>query len=248
MRAFFFFISSLIVCNATFAQPEEGKTFYHDRYAHPQKSNVSFQLKSGLTAMNTPAPLQDDIWEQNLFLKPQFTLGLGYHFTNYIGFVLRTTYYRHSYNAPDRLEDFEGVKSNNFAATLNIKHYLFSVKSFDEYLRKFNYYAQAGAGTLYHNPKAKPSGERLSDSLGFNNFALVVPIGLGVEYRLSNFFVMALEVDLNLTHTEYLDGVPAKASGRRYDHFGTMGVNLSYRIPRKDYHYNNFLKLKNKDY
>ncbi len=247
MRLLLFFIIFFAFNIGSIAQPAGGNIQYHDRYAHPQKSNFNFQFKAGLTAINTNESLINDIKGQNLFLKPHFALGVGYQYTNYISFLFRTTYYRHSYNAAKDRPNFDGIKSNNFDAVIGIKHYLFPLRHYDEYLRKFNYYAYAGGGLLYHNPKERTDGWNLADSLGFNTIAVVVPVGLGVEYKLSNFFQMGLELTFHVTGTDYLDGIAVSKGGHKLDQFGTTSVNIIYRIPRKDYNYKNFLKLRHKD-
>lgn len=237
----------LLSGTAALAQPMT-ETRYLDRYAHPQKSPFSVHAKAGLTALQTQSCSLTDVVDQNFFLKPNLTIGLGYQITNHIGLLLRGSYYRHSCKSDGGIEDFAGVKGDNFEGVLAVKHYLFPLKDFDEYLRRFNYYAIAGAGLLYLNPRDATTGEQISDSHNFNQLTWVVPVGLGVEFRLTNFIRLFTEANYHLTGTSYLDGIPqssANSSGSK-DHFMSVGVGASFRIPHNEYKYEEFLKLKNK--
>jgi hypothetical protein len=222
------------------------ETTYLERYAHPQKSPFTIQLMGGLTGLNTSSCSLFDVADQNFFFKPNLSLGVGYQLTHRIGFQLKGAYYRHSCKVGAEVPDFDGVKSDNFEGTLSVKHYLFPLKHFDEYYRRFNYYAIAGAGLLYLNPRDANTGERLASAEGFDQITWVVPVGLGTEFRVTNFFIMALEAKYHFTGTDYLDGIALHAPNSNHgrDHYVGLSAGIIFRIPHNEYKYEDFLKLK----
>ncbi|WP_224996526.1 outer membrane beta-barrel protein [Cesiribacter sp. SM1] len=219
---------------------------YLDEYAHPHKSNFSAQINVGFTGLDGNSCTLGEFEDQNYFLNPHFSLGLGYQLTHYISVLTRASYYRMSCDSPTDLGG-EGMVGNNFSGILAVKHSLFPAREFDEHTRDYNFYALAGAGVMLINPRNPDSGENFDGNPDFSSTALVVPLGVGGEYRLSSFFSMALELSYYLTGSDYLDaGLVETASSNSNDNFVTLGVNVSYRIPRKSFNYNNFLKLKNR--
>ena len=122
------------------------------------------------------------------------------------------------------------------------------MKHFDEYYRRFNYYALVGGGLMYINPRDGNTGEPLAKTYNFDKFIWVVPIGVGTEFRVSNFFLLALEANYHITGVSYLDGTSATSvsSSRSRDNFVSLGVNVTFRLPHSEYKYQELLKLKNK--
>lgn len=181
--------------------------------------------------------------DQNYYLNPHLSLGVGYQYTSYINLWFRGSYFETRCSSSTLQPS--GVKGNNFEAALGVKHYLFPFREYDEYLRYFNYYGLLGVGALYINPKSATNWEPFSETMDFNQLALVVPVAIGVEYKLSSFFLMGLELGYNLTTTDYLDAAvrPASNSGGGRDHYASLGVNVIFRIPHGEYKYQDFLKF-----
>lgn len=86
----------------------------------------------------------------------------------------------------------------------NIKYYQRS---------SFNPYVLAGIGVTTVNPKAFYQGEwyKLRDiqteGVDYSAFALVIPFGAGVKYKITNDFNIALEAVYRFTFTDYLDDI-----------------------------------------
>ena len=240
MRYIFLFFG-LIICSVALAQPVQDY-HYLDKYAHPQKSNFNAHINVGFAAINGNNYTLGDFAQQNYFLNPYISLGLGYQITHHMTALARTTYYRMRGSDHSDL-GAGGVVSNNFGAVLALKHSLFPLKDFDDLSRDLNFYALAGGGLLYINPKNADSGEGFNAKPDFNKLTYMIPLGIGAEYRLSAFFSMALEVTYNFTGTDYLDAAVSPSNSRN-DKFATLGVSTTYRIPQKSYRYDNFLKMK----
>lgn len=104
-------------------------------------------------------------------------------------------------------------RSNNFELSTvailslykeNLKYYQRS---------RINPYALLGIGVTTVNPKALYEGEwyKLRDiqteGVAYSGFALVIPFGAGVKYKVNNDFNIALEMAYRITFTDYLDDV-----------------------------------------
>ncbi len=77
----------------------------------------------------------------------------------------------------------------------------------------YNPYLFAGIGLLYFNPRAKYEGEwyplrRLqTEGVKYSPVTLVIPLGIGVRYRLNPMFNIVLEGGYRFAFTDYLDDV-----------------------------------------
>ena len=78
---------------------------------------------------------------------------------------------------------------------------------------RFNPYLLLGVGVTTVNPKALYQGEwyKLRDidteGVDYGAFAMVIPFGAGIKYKVNNVFNIALEAAYRLTFTDYLDDV-----------------------------------------
>ena len=244
MRAFFSALLLFGLLHPLVAQ-QENTSAYFTQYAHPQKSRFSTAMGVGFTAFDGSISRITDNDTQNNYLNLNASFDVGYQFTNYIGLLLRADYIRLNLSNEQLGQE---VSSNNFQGAFLLKHYVFSRKQIDEYLRKFNYYALAGVGGLYINPKNRSTNEFFADNSEFDKFTPVFPLGAGLEYSLSNFFILGIELTYNITASDYLDGNARQQVGGNInnDRFALFTTRVNYRIPRKQYKYNDLLKLKDR--
>jgi opacity protein-like surface antigen len=228
------------------AQPSD-KTSYLEGYAHPQKSNVFTAIGVGFSGFDGTLAIISDNDNQNRYLNPQISLDAGYQLTNYIAVIGRANYIR--LNVTSDREGDRAVSANNYEGMVILRHYLFSQKQYDEYLRKFNYYGFGGIGALYFNPKDAETSEAFAETESFDQWTTTVPVGIGTEYHLSNFFSMALEASYHFTGSDFIDGKegPNINGNDRNDRFALFNARVTYRLPRRNYKYNDFLKLKNQE-
>jgi hypothetical protein len=77
----------------------------------------------------------------------------------------------------------------------------------------YNPYFFAGLGLTYFNPRAKYQGQwhalrpLRTEGVKYSSFTFVIPMGLGVRYRINPFFNVALEGGYRFAFTDYLDDV-----------------------------------------
>ncbi|EMR04829.1 DUF6089 family protein [Cesiribacter andamanensis] len=230
---------------ASLAQPAR-EVRYMTRYAHPQISNYSASFGVGLNAFNGTVSSIGNLDEQNHFLSPMLSLGLGYKASHYIDVLFRASYLRQKSETARGDLPIPGFRSNLLEGVFAIKHSLFPQRDYDEYLRRWNYYGLLGVGVAYFDPVHLSTETSLLADRDASQLALVVPVGLGVDFRLSNFFSMGAEVAYRFTSSDQLDGVDntTYANSRGSDSYATLGFFVNYRIPRSRFHYREFLRLK----
>lgn len=219
---------------------------YANRYAHPHKSNFSAQFKFGFAGLSGSNCTLRDYKDQNYFLNPRISLGLGYQYTHYINFLFRTSYFRYSCE-PANAD--HGIRGKNWDSFVGVKHYLFPVRDYDNYLRRYNFYGMLGIGAMYMSPKDALTNEPLYNSRNFNRWAYMVPVAVGAQMKLSEFFLMDLEFSYYMTGAEYMDGLPMQSltEGQGKDNFLSLGVNVIFQIPNKGFVYDKFLRHKNRE-
>jgi hypothetical protein len=78
---------------------------------------------------------------------------------------------------------------------------------------KRNFYAFAGIGALYFNPKGTLNGDKhalqplQTEGVKYSRFAFVIPFGVGAKMKLSPFTNLNLEIGWRKTFTDYIDDV-----------------------------------------
>jgi hypothetical protein len=96
----------------------------------------------------------------------------------------------------------------------------------------------SGLSAFYHFPEVSgPIIDEYDESLLttddiYNNFQLAVPIGMGMQWTLSNKWVFGWDFNFRYTFFDYLDGFK-RPNSTRNDHFFTIGLNVGY-IPTRD--------------
>jgi OmpA-OmpF porin, OOP family len=66
---------------------------------------------------------------------------------------------------------------------------------------------------------------------GIKNGHVVMPLGLGVKYDLSENWVLGLETGLRIIFDDYIDGVSASANPRKGDTYSLTALTATYRFP-----------------
>lgn len=162
--------------------------------------------------------------------KPNINLGIQHFFHPHIAGRAELNWFR--LKGDDSDSDFSGkikrnlsFRSDNFE--LNVVGIINAFPQGGRFYQRpqFNPYGFIGIGALYFNPKAMVpatdwSGNSLADAgeyvalqplktegVDYSRFALVIPFGIGVKYKVNPFFNIAIEGGYRLTFTDYLDDV-----------------------------------------
>jgi hypothetical protein len=150
--------------------------------------------------------------------KPTFSAGLQYYFTNRISVRTEATWFR--LEGDDAKADDSSRKKRNlsfFSNNLEINavgQIQLSPIGQRFYQRsKLNFYAFAGIGLIYFNPKTEYQGENVAlqplktEGVKYSRVAPVIPYGLGARLMLSPFFNVCIEGGYRKVFTDYLDDV-----------------------------------------
>jgi hypothetical protein len=97
-------------------------------------------------------------------------------------------------------------------------------------------YLKAGVGFLLYNPKVYLGNQRPQENTLYlapevNDYpamALVAPVGLGFDFRLTPKIGAALEATYNFTTTDRLDDVSARGNPNLKDGYGLVELKLEY--------------------
>lgn len=102
-------------------------------------------------------------------------------------------------------------------------------------------YLIAGAGFLYTNPQVDFSafdGDPLSRNVvrdrdtPYSKFRVVIPVGIGVKFRLDDAWTLGLEATARYPFTDYLDGVSYSANPNKNDWYALFGLTVAKELGR----------------
>jgi len=150
--------------------------------------------------------------------KPTATVGLQYYLSRKISVRADFTWFQLTgsdakTNSPERVGRNLSFYSNNFEmSAVGIYNLYPHGRTF--YQRPaFNVYGFAGIGLCYFNPKTDYQGQSYSlhdyktELVDYSLVTMVVPMGLGVRFKIGPFTNLSFEGGYRLTFTDYLDDV-----------------------------------------
>lgn len=177
--------------------------------------------------------------------KPTLNVGLQYHLSQHISARVDATWFQlkgtdaDALGNPDRINRNLSFSSNNFEVSGTLAFNLIP-KGLRYYRRPgFNLYAFTGIGLVYFNPTAELDGKSYSlptyktEGVAYSTVAPVIPMGLGIRFKVNRDFNIAIEGGYRKMFTDYLDDV----SGPKYPDFvkfptleaSDISRRLSYR-------------------
>jgi len=150
--------------------------------------------------------------------KPSASVGLQYYITQRISMRADFTWFQLTgsdakANHPDRVSRNLSFYSNNFEmSAVGIVNLYPNGRRY--YQRPMvNFYGFAGIGLCYFNPKTDYQGQTYSlpemktELVDYSTVTVVIPMGLGVRFRLGPFANLSVEGGYRMTMTDYLDDV-----------------------------------------
>ena len=150
--------------------------------------------------------------------KPNLNVGLQYFFGNHISARAEATWFTlggsdAASGEPGRIPRNLSFYSNNYEIAATGAFSFFS--NGNRYYRRpnFNLYAFAGVGVMYYNPKTEYKGEKVAlrplhtELVSYSSFGIVIPYGLGMRFKATPNFNIAIEGGYRKTFTDYLDDV-----------------------------------------
>lgn len=233
-KRFLYKVTFLAVFSLCFYQLSSAQSFTNYRYGR----NV---IVSGATGM---AAYFGDLSNPGQYFDDKMNLGVGieYQFIDRFSLMSNLIYYRIA--GSDEFANDEGrmrrnlsFRSDNFEFSVAAKVSLFPKN--DRYFRRafFNPYGFIGIGFTTVNPKAELDGEwyRLrplqTERVRYSAIAMVIPMGLGASFKISNDLNISIEGGIRFTNTDYLDDVSSRLypSPSEFDDPNGIAARLSKR-------------------
>lgn len=129
----------------------------------------------------------------------------------------------------------------NFSTPLNELSVQVDFNFFDYFAgggtKRFTPYIYTGIGGVLFNPKATYQGQQYelryykTEGRAYKNYALSIPYGVGMKYRISDHFALLSQIGYRTAHTDYLDDVgdryPLVSVYGKVDASNPKTINLS---------------------
>lgn len=150
--------------------------------------------------------------------RPSINIGFQYYFTSRISARAEFTYFQLSGDDAEA-DDNSRVRRNLSFVSNNLEFNTVGIIQLGPHGQRFyqrpklNFYAFAGIGLLYFNPKTDYQGEKVAlqplqtEGVKYSRFAPVIPYGLGGKVMISPFLNISIEGGYRKVFTDYLDDV-----------------------------------------
>ena len=107
-----------------------------------------------------------------------------------------------------------------------------------EFKRIFSPYVFLGLGMAFINPttdysRSEVDGVAEDQSKDASNAQVIIPLGLGVKYDISEKINVGVELGMRPSTTDYLDGVSVAGNPDRNDWFHFFGLTVSTKLGQK---------------
>ena len=95
---------------------------------------------------------------------------------------------------------------------------------------KLNLYAFTGAGAIFFNPSPEAGKNNHNFDDDYSKISMVVPFGLGMQYRFDKRWAVSFEVGRRYTPSDFLDGFSSDASEKTdMYYFAQISVNYKFK-------------------
>lgn len=78
------------------------------------------------------------------------------------------------------------------------------------------------------------NGLAVDNARGTPHTLFSVPVGVGAEYPLSNWFSINIETSYRFIFTDYLDGFSQSANPKQQDHYHSTSAGIIYKFGNKE--------------
>lgn len=168
-----------------------------------------------------------DLNTNNLFYYTNFAGGVfaKYNLTSTWNFKLSYNYLALSASDSDFKNSKQQTRNLSFNNDLSELSLVSEFNFFNLYTksraksRRYTPYLLAGLGVIHHNPYVYYGHEKIflqdlfletnqqGEPINYSNFALVIPLGLGVKYKINENWKIAAEINYRIVCSDYIDNV-----------------------------------------
>jgi hypothetical protein len=205
---------------------------YNDRY---------FSLSVGTGKVG----YQGELSHNKYFQKGLAQLNAGLEARLYNRFSARVEFYYYNITGNDQLarnNSFEQQRNlsffaNNYEVSLSGMYYILNPYAGKYFKRKAtDLFLTAGIGATKYTPMAHLDGETFdlrkyeTEGKTYSNYALVVPVGIGLKFKLNEFLNIITEAGYRIAFTDRLDDVSAQYGGPYTDNIAAALTNRKSEI------------------
>ena len=202
------------IYSSAFAQPR----YRIGDFMDPKLKSLSVHANMGVSSYFGDLCPTGDCYTNSKF---NFGIGLDRRFNDYLSVSINAQYYK--LEASDAKSGSNGTikrnlsfQANNFELSSTFNFEFLNYNTF-RYLSRSEFpismFAFAGLGFTTNNPTTEYKGEKVAlrplqtEGQSYSGIALVIPVGLGIGYRINSQFNMSLLAGYRFTSTDYLDDV-----------------------------------------
>ncbi len=128
-------------------------------------------------------------------------------------------------------------KTQIIESTIQLEYYffytdLFGRKDWDGLVLNiptFGLYVFTGAGTIFSNPNPEAGNQDYIFDDDYSKISMVVPYGLGMQYRFNKKWAASFEVGRRFILSDYLDGFSPDASDKNDMYYFAL-ISVNYRF------------------
>jgi hypothetical protein len=246
MRKFYLIGLFLVfAASSVYAQPRYRMFDFFDQ----KLKSWSVGIGAGLSAYNGDLSPAGNIFDRSkTFDKPYGNIGVfgRRRFNDYLIAGLNVNYYRIGSDdaimsqSNGNLKRNLSFRSNNIEVLGTVNFEFFNYNTMKELSRSgfpFSSYLILGFGMTTNNPQANLDGtwynlrDYQTEGVGYSKTALIVPLGLGLQFQVSKGINMLIESSYRFTNTDYLDDVSTSYSEEAVFSADPIRAALADRTP-----------------
>lgn len=131
-------------------------------------------------------------------------------------------------------QDIVSFKNNFFQYSLRGVFNVSQLANFNRQFPRINLHSYAGVGRLSNNAEFK-NANNPDQNQNFNESLTSIPLGINLEYFLSNRIDLFADFNYNFTNNDFVDGYsPALNANKSNDGYSTLTIGLSYKLGPKN--------------
>jgi hypothetical protein len=233
-------------------QPDSARAQISDQsffkpYAHPLLSRYALVVGGGLSGYNGDVNRPADFRLQNNYLNPSLYLGLDFLATNHVSVRWQNTVGQLRGKArPGNWGDLS-FRTRYVSSEIDLVLQAISEKRMEKEDLHWNPFVTAGVGALYYQVRTRIDSTLRAGLEGVTQrpkypVTLIVPVGIGLAWRVNERAKVTLETVYGFTGTDFMDGASLRADPEPgKDNYFALSLKVSWRLYRR-FHYKQYLK------
>ena len=238
-------VAEVIQPNSAWAQISDQSLF--KSYAHPLLSRYALVVGGGLSGYNGDLNRPADFRLQNNYLNPSLYLGLDFLATNYLSIRWQNMVGQLKGKAKPGNWGGLSFRTHYVSSEISLVLQAISEKRMEKEDLHWNPYAMVGVGGMYYQVRTQIDSTLRAGLERFTErpkspATLIVPVGIGLAWRVNQRTKVALETVYGFMGTDFIDGASLRDDPEPgKDNYFTLRLRVSWQLYRR-FHYKQYLK------